>query len=181
LHADAVARAEAFEPVTTPARVGRQRTLAFLADHPDGLDPTCRPGHVTATAVVLSADRTQTLLTLHRRVGRWLGLGGHVEPGDADIPAAARREATEESGIDGLVVDSRLLTISAFDDVPCRRSPGATHFDLVYLVTAPAGSRPERSDESLDLGWFDVERLPEPLGDEVAEHVLLARHSRAGA
>ena len=66
---------------------------------------SCEPGHLTASALVLSADRSATLLTLHPRVGQWLQLGGHCEPGDPTLLAAALREATEESGIEGLEID----------------------------------------------------------------------------
>ena len=55
--------------------------------------------------MVLSADRRSVLLTLHPRVGRWVQLGGHCEPEDPTIAAAALREATEESGIAGLQID----------------------------------------------------------------------------
>ena len=41
------------------------------------------------------------LLTLHRKVGRWLQLGGHCEPADTTLAGAALREATEESGLPG--------------------------------------------------------------------------------
>ena len=71
------------------------------------------PGHITASALVLDHTGTETLLTLHPRLGRWVQLGGHCEDGDADIAAAALREAGEESGIDG-------LTIGAMPAAPSR-------------------------------------------------------------
>jgi 8-oxo-dGTP diphosphatase len=53
---------------------------------------------------VLSEDRTQVLL-IHRNKrdddisrGKYLGLGGHVEPGE-DVLSGARREVCEESGL----------------------------------------------------------------------------------
>ena len=79
--------------------------LAFLAARPDGCLRECVPGHVTGSALVLDHTGTHALLTLHPRFGRWLQLGGHCEETDADIVAAALREATEESGIDDLTID----------------------------------------------------------------------------
>lgn len=174
LHDDVVQRVAAFEPATPVESAARTRTLAFLADNPDGVAATCQSGHVTATALVLTSDRQRTLLTLHKRIERWIELGGHLEPDDADLAAAALREGIEESGIPGLVQEPGILTIVVHENLPCRRAPGTTHYDVYYVLTAPDGARERISDESLDLGWFDVGRLPEPLGDGVAEVLQLA-------
>ena len=58
------------------------------------------PGHVTASAFVWSPDRGSVLLIHHGKLHRWLQPGGHVEPGDLDVIAAARREVAEEVGLD---------------------------------------------------------------------------------
>jgi 8-oxo-dGTP pyrophosphatase MutT (NUDIX family) len=60
------------------------------------------PGHFTASAFVLSPDATSLLLILHTRLGRWLQPGGHIDPEDETVLAAARREVAEEAGIVGL-------------------------------------------------------------------------------
>lgn len=174
LHDDVIARVTAYVPVTAEEAVSRDRTLSFLADHPDGVDATCQPGHVTATALVLSPDRRRTLLTLHKRIKRWIELGGHLEPDDADLAAASLREGIEESGIPGLVQEPGILTIAVNENVPCRRAPGTTHYDVYYVLTAPMDAQERISDESLDLGWFAVDALPEPLGDGVVDVLGLA-------
>lgn len=174
LHDDVIARVTAFVPVTGDEIVAREWTLSFLADNPDGVDATFRPGHVTATALVLSPDRRRTLLTLHKRIERWIELGGHLEPDDADLAAASLREGIEESGIPGLVQEPGILTIVVHEDLPCRRAPGTTHYDVYYVLTAPENAQERISDESLDLGWFDVDALPEPLGDGVVDVLGLA-------
>lgn len=174
LHDDVIARVTAFVPVTPDEVLARQRTLTFLADHPDGVEATCQAGHVTATALLLTPDRRRTLLTLHGRIKRWIELGGHLEPDDADLAAASLREGIEESGIPGLTQEPRILTVVVHEDLPCRRAPGTTHYDVYYVLTAPDGAQERISDESLDLGWFDVDALPEPLGDGVADVLELA-------
>ena len=90
----------------------RHAMLAFLAARPDGCLRECVPGHVTGSALVLDHTGTHALLTLHPRFGRWLQLGGHCEKSDTDIVAAALREATEESGIDGRFMQAHLRTSS---------------------------------------------------------------------
>jgi 8-oxo-dGTP pyrophosphatase MutT (NUDIX family) len=174
LHDDVVARVTEFVPATPDEAIARDRTLRFLADHPDGVEATCQVGHVTATALVLTPDRRRTLLTLHKRIEQWLELGGHLEPDDAGLAAASLREGIEESGIADLVQETGILTIVVHEDLPCRRAPGTTHYDVYYVLTAPEGSREQISEESLDLGWFDVDSLPQPLGNGVADVLELA-------
>src|SRR5690349_17319980 len=74
------------------------RICALVERHADCFDRTCRPGHVTAAAWILSADRRQVLLTHHRKLNRWLQLGGHTD-GQWHVEEAALREAREESGM----------------------------------------------------------------------------------
>lgn len=138
----------------------RHALLAFLAARPDACQRACAPGHITASALVLDAGGTRTLLTLHPRFGRWLQLGGHCEDSDADIHAAALREATEESGITGLTIDADLAALHVHP-VTCSLGVPTRHLDMQFLVRAPAGAEIARSDESLDLRWWPLDALPE--------------------
>ncbi|BCI52119.1 NUDIX hydrolase [Mycolicibacterium litorale] len=137
----------------------RHAVLAFLAARPDGCLRSCVPGHVTASALVLDHTGTHTVLTLHPRFGRWLQVGGHCEPEDEDVVAAALREAREESGIDGLVIDPHLAAVHVHP-VTCSLGVPTRHLDLQFLVRAPEGARITRSDESLDLRWWPLDALP---------------------
>jgi len=71
---------------------------AFVMAEPDCLWRTCRPGHLTASAWIVDGTRRRVLLTHHRKLDRWLQLGGHVD-GDPDLRGAALREAHEELGV----------------------------------------------------------------------------------
>lgn len=89
------------------------------------------PGHVTATSVVLDPDGRRFLLVHHRRLGRWLLPGGHLEPADATLVAAARREAEEETG----ALIRRGLGLVGVDvhGIPPRKSePFHLHHDLIF-------------------------------------------------
>jgi 8-oxo-dGTP pyrophosphatase MutT (NUDIX family) len=100
------------------------------------------------------------LLTLHPRVGRWLQLGGHIEPEDTTLAGAALREATEESGIDGLTISAAPIHLDVHP-ITCSLGVPTRHLDVRYLVRAPAGARAERSEESMDLRWWPLAELPD--------------------
>lgn len=96
------------------------------------------PGHVTASAFVLDPDGHDVLLIHHAKLGLWVQPGGHVDPGDEDIFAAARREVVEETGLTGLIVESGfpdLLDVDVHEIPPNpRKGEGAhRHYDVRVL------------------------------------------------
>jgi 8-oxo-dGTP pyrophosphatase MutT (NUDIX family) len=158
--AAAAAELTAWEPDDEAQRALKFALLAFLDARPsDACDRSCAPGHLTASALVLDAAGVHVLLTLHPRVGRWVQLGGHCEPGDATLRDAALREATEESGIPGLSIDDAPLHVDVHP-VTCSLGVPTRHLDVRYRVRAPAGAVPVISDESDDLRWWPVDGLP---------------------
>lgn len=159
LHSSAVELLTRWETTDPGQDTLRHAVLSFLAARPDACLRSCVPGHITASALVLDHTGTQTLLTLHPRFGRWLQLGGHCEESDADIPAAAWREATEESGITGLTIDPELAALHVHP-VTCSLGVPTRHLDLQFVVRAPAGAQIACSDESLDLRWWPLDELP---------------------
>jgi 8-oxo-dGTP pyrophosphatase MutT (NUDIX family) len=152
----------------------REYYLRHLEAHPDGMWRSCRPEHVTASALVVDAAGTNTLLTLHKTVGRWLQLGGHCEPGDNTLSGAALREATEESGLAGLTVSRDPLQLSRHL-LEAGGCAGAYHLDVQFLVTATAGTAYVVSEESHDLAWFPLDALPPDTDASVQELAARAR------
>lgn len=154
----------------------RHAVLAFVHGRDDACRRECVPGHVTASALVLDHTGSRVLLTLHPRLGRWVQLGGHCEDDDTDIVAAALREATEESGVDGLRMESDLAAIHVHA-LTCSLGVPTRHLDLQFVAHAPADARIAISDESDDLRWWPADALPAGTDDALA--YLVSRAVRA--
>lgn len=155
----------------------RDRFAAYADAHDSPGARACAPDHVTASALVVSADGERVVLVLHPKFGRWLQTGGHCEPGDASLAAAAWREATEETGIADLVIDPEPVLLSRH---PVRCHPGGHHLDVQYVAVAPPGAEPVCSDESDEVCWFGVDALPEQTDDSVRSLVAAATSRRRG-
>ena len=170
LYEDAVQALTGWTATSREADEARRRTLGLLAAGPVAMTRGYRPGHVTASVLIFGADR-RILLCLHGRLGMWMQVGGHCEPGDTTLAEAALREATEESGIAGLALDPEPIDVHVHP-VRCRPAgadPAAPthHYDVRFLAVAPAGAVERVSAESAALGWFTPEALPRPLADGV--------------
>ncbi len=128
-----------FEPEDALERSYTDRMLALL-DVPG--DPFSRnhfePGHFTASSFVLNPARDSVLLIFHGKLHRWLQPGGHVDPEDVDVMAAARREVAEEVDVHTLSVVGTGLFDVDIHDIPARKSdPTHAHFDVRFLFVAP--------------------------------------------
>ncbi|MEV6021295.1 MULTISPECIES: NUDIX hydrolase [unclassified Streptomyces] len=152
----------------------RQVYLDHLSEHPDGMWKACHAGHLTASALVVDPSRGRVLLTLHRKLRMWLQMGGHCEPGDATLAEAALREATEESGVEGLtLLPGGPVTLDRHPiPAPCH-----WHLDVQYAALAPAEAVEAISDESLDLRWFAYDEVAD-VADASVVRLLEATRAR---
>jgi len=179
VHSDAVGVLTRWTPAEEDQRALRHGFLAFLDARPDACARSCVPGHLTTSALVLSRDGRRVLLTLHPKVGRWVQLGGHCENEDTGLVAAALREAGEESGIDGLVIEPEPLHLDVHP-ITCSLGVPTRQIDVRFLVHAPAGAAAVRSAESVDLSWWPVDARPDV--DTIPHLIRLAldRSRRSG-
>ncbi|TWT85559.1 NUDIX domain protein [Posidoniimonas polymericola] len=136
-----------------------ERVRALASTHDDCFERTCVPGHITGSAWVLSPDRTQCLLLHHRKLDKWLQPGGHAD-GDRDVLRVAIREATEESGLDGIFALSPEPLDIDVHRIPERRNaagevtePAHEHHDLRFLLATDQPTPIAVSDESHDVRW----------------------------
>jgi 8-oxo-dGTP pyrophosphatase MutT (NUDIX family) len=160
LHGDAYATLSAWRAPNDRQRLRQARYVAHLEEHPDGLSRECYPDHLTASCLVLSADRAEALLTLHAKAQQWFQFGGHCEAADHTLAGAALREATEESGIAQLGLDPTPLRLDEHVVPFCGDRGGVRHLDVWFLAIAPAGAKAVISPESLDVRWWPLDALP---------------------
>lgn len=129
--------------------------LQFLVSAPTVFMRTHSEGHFTGSSWLVSADGERVLLTHHRKLERWLQLGGHAD-GDDDLARVALREAEEESGLDGLFVERDIFDLDRHL-IPARGGePSHWHYDVRFIVRTSSNECFELSDESLALVWKPV-------------------------
>ena len=160
------------DPDTVEAR---ERVLGLLDRHGETLaDRTTAPGHLTGSALVVDQAGERVVVLLHTKLRRWLQPGGHAD-GDHELAGVALKEATEETGIEGLRVLVPAVDLDVHE-VDHGDALGAhLHLDLRFVVVAPADARIVGNHESTDLRWVDLDELA-ALADE--EGIL--RLARAG-
>ena len=169
------------------------RVKALVLEHPDCFLRSCLPGHVTGSAWILSPDHRRFLLGHHRKLDRWLQLGGHAD-GESRVCAVALREAEEESGQGPfrilavpdpsgapLPIDVDVHAIPArAGDAAGPGEPAHEHHDVRFALVA-AGDEVRLSGESKALGWFEMAELESVLHRLRADESLvrLGRKARA--
>jgi 8-oxo-dGTP pyrophosphatase MutT (NUDIX family) len=130
----------------------------FVASEPHCFRRDCWNGHVTGSAWVVNAAGTHVLLTHHRKLNRWLQLGGHSD-GDPDPLRVACREAEEESTLNVVPVDVELFDID-IHLIPARGAdPDHFHFDARFAVRVVGSEIFRVTDESHALRWVRIEDL----------------------
>ena len=138
--------------MAAPAGPEQKRILAFLADYPDALERSCRPGHLTGSALVIDPVGHRILVLYHSKLQRWLQPGGHAD-GDSDLARVALREAVEETGIDDLRLVEPAIDLDVHRVDPPGESPHE-HHDVRFLVVAPNGAEPVINHESKAFRWI---------------------------
>ncbi len=169
LYADTVAALQRWPAPNAEQSRLRTAYLTHLAERPDALSRDCHPDHITASTLVVNRARDQVLLNLHGKYRIWVQFGGHCETEDRALHEAALREATEESGIDGLHLVSDLPIQLSAHEVRCGPIRPSHHLDVRYVAVAADDAVSRVSAESLDVAWFASEDLPEGLDAPLLE------------
>ncbi len=142
-----------------------ERFREFVSAEERCFEADCWAGHVTGSAWLLNPERTHVLLTHHRKLGRWLQLGGHSD-GEPDSLQVALREARKESGLSVEPHSARIFDLDVHANPARRADPAHQHFDVRFALCADAGQDFVVSGESLGLAWVEVAQLAAYTGEE---------------
>lgn len=139
----------------------RDSFFQFISSYPDCFERTQQKGHITGSAWIINQSFDKALLTHHRKLDRWLQLGGHAD-GESNIIKVSQKEASEESGLQSL----KLLSEDIFDidihPIPERKNePEHLHYDVRFLFQADEYEPFYISEESINLGWIALDQLEE--------------------
>jgi 8-oxo-dGTP pyrophosphatase MutT (NUDIX family) len=169
----------AYAPADERETAMRARLVAFVAAYPDAFERALAVGHVTASAWIVDPSRTRALLAHHRKLGKWLQLGGHAD-GDPDVRGTALREAREESGLTSLRFASDAIYDLDVHPIPARPGePAHDHYDVRFAFEADPEEPLTASAESHALAWVALDDLPSYGADESV--LRLARKTRTVA
>jgi 8-oxo-dGTP pyrophosphatase MutT (NUDIX family) len=142
-----------------------------------GLAPFARdsfvPGHITASVFIVDPGTKRLLLHHHRRLDRWLQMGGHVNLGER-IPEAALREGAEESGLDDLELIDGVADVDVHEIPAANGEPEHCHYDVRYVART---KQPDKiriaGAESKDLSWVDLDQAVAMMNEEGSQRVIM--------
>lgn len=158
------------EPADAKEDADRRAMLGFLDGLPEPFSRHQHGAHFTASALVVDEPRARTALVHHRKLGLWVQPGGHLDPEDASVAAAALREVREETGLAGRLAETRPVHLDVHEIPERADMPAHLHLDVRFLVVADGDLA--LSDESLDVQWLDVAEATRR-GDESVRRLIL--------
>ena len=143
-----------YSPVAPEEVQFKSDMIEFINKFEDCFERSLEIGHITASAWLLSKDRSQALLMHHAKLNRWFQLGGHCD-GDTDVLAVALKEAQEESGIEGIVpVSHKIFDIDIHLIPENSREKAHYHYDVRFLLAVNSNEQIIQNRESKELRWI---------------------------
>ncbi len=137
------------------------KTINFVEENPLCFERTLSIGHITGSAFILDSTQKFGLFTHHKKLDKWLQLGGHAD-GDSDILNVALREAQEESGINDIQPISNQIFDIDIHTVPAHgKDPEHLHYDIRFLFETNKKNPLIITKESKQLAWIPLQKISE--------------------
>ena len=173
-----------YRPINPADQAQADRLHVFVESNENCFERSNLAGHVTGSAWLVDLTGTEVLLTHHKKLGRWLQLGGHCD-GKSDVLAVAQREAEEESGLKNIDVLSYEIFDLDVHLIPARGvEPEHFHYDVRFALQARGSNDFIVSKESNQLAWVVIDRLEniskEPSLLRMKQKWQQSRHSGEG-
>ena len=131
-------------------------------------------GHVTAGGIVVCENFV--LLNHHKKLNLWIGFGGHAEVGETDPFLLACREVFEETGLEGLKSNGKILDIEKFT-FKHGTEPAHTHYDVRYLIVAKNKNAVLNTNESQEFKWLTIDHAI-AFSQDYATKKILGKYKR---
>ncbi|SFE37075.1 NUDIX hydrolase [Streptomyces mirabilis] len=109
-------------------------------------------------SAVVFDDEGRVLLGRRSDTRKWSIIGGIPDPGEQPA-ACAVREVFEETNVRCVV--ERVVLVQALAPVTYENGDTCQFMDTTFRCRAVGGEARVNDDESLDVGWFAVDALPE--------------------
>lgn len=150
----------------------KKKIINFILNNQENTGRKNPEGHLTASAWIVNNERDKVLLHKHLAINKWIQLGGHVEENEL-VKEAALREAKEESGLNSF----SLLNENIFDidhhKIPANKNQTEhIHYDIRYLLEADDKEALEKSSESKNLKWLELNEIEEYVSEESVLRML---------
>ncbi|MGM0548940.1 MAG: NUDIX hydrolase [Bacillota bacterium] len=150
----------------------KKQTINFLVNNKNNYFRANSSGHLTVSAWIINYDKTKVLLHHHKKLDKWIQLGGHLEKGEL-IQTAVLREAKEESGLNSLVIVKNDLFDLDIHKIPAfKKEAPHFHYDLRILIKADAEEKLLKSSESKNLQWIKLNKVKNYLSEESVLRML---------
>lgn len=155
---------ENYQPIFSEEKKFQKEIIDFIEQNDDFALRSNLTGQLTGSAWVVNSERTKVLLIHHKKLNRWLQIGGHIEADDQTIEQTILREVTEESGLKNL----KLLSSSIYDldvhTIPQKKEVAEhLHFDIRLVVEADENDTLlAQNEEVLDVKWYSVSEMENP-------------------
>ena len=144
----------------------QKNIIDYLLNNRNDFLRTNPEGHLTASAWIINFDQDKVLLHHHQFLNKWIQLGGHLEKNEL-IKEAALREAAEESGLSSLsLLDQKIFDLDVHQIPAAKNQAEHYHYDIRYLLEADSSEELQKSRESLNLKWIDLNKVANYLSEE---------------